>query len=813
MINYYSYLKYFFIFLIFLNLLRYEKSYEYTTHPLNIIIDSANLNIDNILHNKILIYLKDSVKILSKIINCIDEPKYEITQEIIRKKCKRKLKISNMKIYNSDLVILPIFKKFSNNYDSSKKFQVLICGFNFSQKIKPNIVLFLINKYLNLDPFESTNEKKYLLKLEILRYLFDGLGLNFIYRAKMKQARNNFFETPLYLIKDSFAYKSLIKLYKLRNIPIPKREINELGMFYDPYWSNDYIIKDFLNQDIYIEYDLTETSLNLLNDLNYYSINKCDMFYDNKGKCHLIDQKCITKEEYDNEYYLQYGIHNSKIFCYLSNKNNLLNKKCGNKYGFLLNEVIDYSPLIKKEINNSINLGNYNIPELLNYNEIELKLYVPSEKCHYQIPRTIYFRKDFKTNFYNLNDILLTEENRKYFITYAIYEDMYFLKEFIIIAKFNGLIRSFLDYGNHNLFIYTLNEEFLKENGKNLKLNKFQKFFNFVGSTIFSEKNSLYKAYKNQKKIFGKEYYYMSETYSYPEEEDFINKKFSNYKPDINNLWLIKPKNKDSEDSIHFFKSLENENESFIITNYISNPHLINGKKYTIRFFVLVSGLKPLRIYIYKEGIVNFAKEDFSLNLSKLNNKYIHLTNNKIKNEFNHKIKNKEEGKKLTLTKYLSYLKENDIEYLSLIEKINDIIIKTIISCFEHLLSKLDKYNLNDRNFFNLFGFDILINKEYEPILLDVENRPDMHIYDKIDKNIKQNIFIDTLNIIGIIPFTHDENQEPLDEIFSYSDPVEEAVDFAFCELTRPQGHFELIFPLKNNIDKYKKFIIFKSNY
>ena len=81
-----------------------------------------------------------------------------------------------------------------------------------------------------------------------------------------------------------------------------------------------------------------------------------------------------------------------------------------------------------------------------------------------------------------------------------------------------------------------------------------------------------------------------------------------------------------------------------------------------------------------------------------------------------------------------------------------------------------------------------------------------MLIYDNIDKIIKERIYVDTLNIVGITPFSHDENQEPIDDIYIYDDPVQEAVEFAFCELTRPKGNFDLIFPLKKNIDKYAKF-------
>ena len=106
-----------------------------------------------------------------------------------------------------------------------------------------------------------------------------------------------------------------------------------------------------------------------------------------------------------------------------------------------------------------------------------------------------------------------------------------------------------------------------------------------------------------------------------------------------------------------------------------------------------------------------------------------------------------------------------------------------------------------------MFGFDIIIDENFEVYLLEINRRADIHIYDKKDEKIKQDKFIDTLNIIGIIIFSHDENQEPLDDEYKNDDQVQEAIDIASCELTRPKGSAELIFPLKNNIDKYKRFI------
>ena len=215
------------------------------------------------------------------------------------------------------------------------------------------------------------------------------------------------------------------------------------------------------------------------------------------------------------------------------------------------------------------------------------------------------------------------------------------------------------------------------------------------------------------------------------------------------------------------FKCLKNEEEDFIITRYINNPHLLNGKKYTLRLFVLVSGLKPLRIYLNKKGIILLAKEKFNLEPKNLNNKYIHLTNNENIKEVGSLRKFEKKPKhKMYFKEYKEYLKKNNnIDYTLLINKLIDMIIKTVIAGYEYLVSKLDEFNLNDRNFFNLYGYDFLIDNKYEPYLLEKDKRPNLFIYDNIDKIIKERIFVDTLNIVSITPFSHDENQEPLDEI------------------------------------------------
>ena len=82
---------------------------------------------------------------------------------------------------------------------------------------------------------------------------------------------------------------------------------------------------------------------------------------------------------------------------------------------------------------------------------------------------------------------------------------------------------------------------------------------------------------------------------------------------------------------------------------------------------------------------------------------------------------------------------------------------------------------------------------------------PDFSLHNIVDKIIKSELLTSYLNIIGLVPFSH-KNNKPLDDIYVYKDKIEEVVDDSLCEFERVDGSFERIFPLKNNIEKYKKY-------
>jgi tubulin polyglutamylase TTLL4 len=98
---------------------------------------------------------------------------------------------------------------------------------------------------------------------------------------------------------------------------------------------------------------------------------------------------------------------------------------------------------------------------------------------------------------------------------------------------------------------------------------------------------------------------------------------------DNNVLYILKPVASSCGRGIKVIgkKTKISRKEGYLASKYVSYPHLINGFKYDLRVYVLVSSYDPLRVYVYNDGLVRFATEQYSLDTNDLKKRFIHLTN------------------------------------------------------------------------------------------------------------------------------------------------------------------------------------------
>ncbi len=97
-------------------------------------------------------------------------------------------------------------------------------------------------------------------------------------------------------------------------------------------------------------------------------------------------------------------------------------------------------------------------------------------------------------------------------------------------------------------------------------------------------------------------------------------------------MWIVKPANLSRGRGIYLIEDVNeiSVDDTSVISRYISNPLLINGHKFDLRLYIVVTSFDPLRIYIYKEGLARFASEQYIGNKVSKDNMYVHLTNYSI---------------------------------------------------------------------------------------------------------------------------------------------------------------------------------------
>ena len=309
----------------------------------------------------------------------------------------------------------------------------------------------------------------------------------------------------------------------------------------------------------------------------------------------------------------------------------------------------------------------------------------------------------------------------------------------------------------------------------------------------------------------------MTESYLYPEEKEEIIKKFEGYKINItNDYWLYKPHAGTYGSGIHFLKNFESLNlsstRSFILNKYIKNTLVINKKKFDMRAYLLVTGVDPLKMYFYHDGYLRLATENYDLNISKINRKYIHITNTFLneKHRF-YKLSqglNDTNGSDWSFYLFEQYCKNNSINFNDIKNQIKDIMIKIFIPHAIYLSKQLKQKNLNDKNFFQIFGLDFMVDINHKVYFLEMNYHPSIYYEHKTKEYIFNHLIVDTLNLVGVVPYAHDSTNLPFDkDIYKYENNIDEAVDDALCEFGRPRGKYELIFPTKENVNKYKKYI------
>lgn len=281
-----------------------------------------------------------------------------------------------------------------------------------------------------------------------------------------------------------------------------------------------------------------------------------------------------------------------------------------------------------------------------------------------------------------------------------------------------------------------------------------QKMNHFPGTFQIGRKDRLWRNLQKLASKYGvNEFGIMPKTYVLPHDLKILKHDWEKYAAN-NERWIIKPPASARGTGIKVVSRWTQipKKKPVVVQRYVSKPYLINGSKFDLRLYVLVTSIHPLRIYLYKDGLARFASVKYNDEISSLNDRYMHLTNYSINRLSKNYTPNEDfaacEGHKWTLQTLFQYLKtEQKVDTDKLWENIKDLVIKTIISG-EASISSLTKANITSRyNCYELFGIDVLLDEDLKPWLLEVNISPSLHSASPLDIHVKGPLVSTVLNI------------------------------------------------------------------
>ena len=179
-----------------------------------------------------------------------------------------------------------------------------------------------------------------------------------------------------------------------------------------------------------------------------------------------------------------------------------------------------------------------------------------------------------------------------------------------------------------------------------------------------------------------------------------------------------------------------------IIQKAITNLYLVKNRKINLRLYVLIKCQNQVKqMYLYNKGKCIYTQKEVASSNTNTMDKEQHLTSHNLDPSI---YKTYPE----TLEDLYYHMKQNDDSYKLLFKNIK----KMFKDVFKAVQGQIcNSRRLNDNMTFQLFGADVIFNKELHPFLLELNKGPSMRFVTDTDKEMKLQLLEDVLYNVGVL--------------------------------------------------------------
>jgi len=291
-----------------------------------------------------------------------------------------------------------------------------------------------------------------------------------------------------------------------------------------------------------------------------------------------------------------------------------------------------------------------------------------------------------------------------------------------------------------------------------IRLDDHQRVNHYRNFYELTRKDCMVKNLKRAKRNLAKngqpeeagQYDFFPETFTLPGEYHLF---ADNFKRNPESIWIMKPTGKCQGKGIFMFNKLRDVEEwksdsssqpveRYVCQRYLAKPLLVGGKKFDLRLYVLTTSYQPLTVYLYREGFGRFSTSRYTMNASNINDSHVHLTNVAVQKRA--PDYDKDNGGKMSVRNLKLYLisKHGIARVNQLFCEIQLVIIRSLQSVAATII--------NDKQSFELYGFDVMIDEDLKVWLIEVNAAPSLTASTKDDYNMKFRLLADMLNVMDM---------------------------------------------------------------
>jgi tubulin polyglutamylase TTLL1 len=240
-------------------------------------------------------------------------------------------------------------------------------------------------------------------------------------------------------------------------------------------------------------------------------------------------------------------------------------------------------------------------------------------------------------------------------------------------------------------------------------------------------------------------------TYILPQDYSIF---MDEFQKNPNKKWIVKPAARSQGKGIFImtkysqskqlsavlFKQDVLNKENFVVSKYIDNPMLIGGKKFDLRLYVLVTNYKPLKVWKSSKAFARFCSENYCKDDCDEESLFSHLTN--VSYQIKSDKYNNVHGGKWSYSNFLLFIEINygRKKFQKMVEEIDYLIISS--------LKSVQSVIFNDKHCFEMYGYDVLIDANLKPWLIEINASPSLSDTTVEDKAMKKALINDVFNIV-----------------------------------------------------------------